>query len=141
VYGLADKDESVYGHPSLVEAGIEIGFFPHDLMPELLALNKEWSDSLRVKAIVQPNDTSPIANVSYYKLGTSMQDNIHLFVRPPKDVGGFYTVEDAVKNVLAHGRTIEEIAVEWHKIDDQKVIVEKLVRQSVRSSSQLLNLV
>src|SRR5208337_3334487 len=75
VYGIADKDESVYGHPSLVEAGIEIGFFPHDLMQELLVLNKAWSDSLRVKPIVPPNDTSPLANVSYYKLGTSMQDN------------------------------------------------------------------
>jgi hypothetical protein len=59
-----------------------------------------------------------------------MTDNIHLFVRPPKDAGGFYTTEDAAKNVLAHGRTLEEIAIEWHRIDDQKVIVEKLVRQS-----------
>jgi pyrimidine deaminase RibD-like protein len=139
VYGIADKHESVYGHASLVEAGIEIGFFPNDLMQELLALNKEWSDSLRVQPIVPPNDTSPIANVSYYKLGTSMQDNTHLFVRPPKDVG-FYTVEDAAKNVLAHGRTIEEIAVEWHKIDRQRVIIEKLVRQSYVSSNRLLSL-
>lgn len=54
-----------------------------------------------------------------------MTDNIHLHVRPPKDADGFFTVEDAVKNVLAYGRTIEEIAVEWHKIDRQKVIVEK----------------
>jgi pyrimidine deaminase RibD-like protein len=139
VYGIADKHESVYGHASLVEAGIEIGFFPNDLMQELLTLNKKWSDSLRVHSIVPPNDTSPIANVSYYKLGTSMQDNTHLFVRPPKD-GGFYTVEDAAKNVLAHGRTIEEIALEWHKIDRQKVIVEKLVRQSYGSSNRLLSL-
>ena len=71
VYGMADKHESVYGHASLVEAGIEIGFFPNDLMQELLALNKEWSDLLRVKPIVPPNDTSRLANVSYYKLGTS----------------------------------------------------------------------
>jgi len=141
VYGIADKDESVYGHASLVEAGIEIGFFPNDLMQEVLALNKDWSDSLRVKPIVPPNDTSPLANVSYYKLGTSMQDNIHLFVRPPKSTGGFYTVEDAAKNVLAHGRTIDEIAVEWHRIDNQKVIVEKLVRQGSGSSNRLLNLV
>jgi pyrimidine deaminase RibD-like protein len=140
VYGMADKHESVYGHASLVEAGIEIGFFPNDLMQELLALNKEWSDTLRVKPLVPPNDTPPIANVSYYKLGTSMQDNIHLFVRPPKDGGGFYTVEDATKNVLAHARTIEEIAVEWHKIDDQKVIVEKLVRQTHGGSNRLLSL-
>jgi pyrimidine deaminase RibD-like protein len=139
VYGMADKDESVYGHHSLVEAGIEIGFFPHDQMQELLALNKRWSDSLRVEPIVPPNDTSPLANVSYYKLGTSMQDNTHFFVRPPKEAGGFFTVEDAVKNVLAHGRTIEEIAIEWHKMDDQKVIVEKLVRQSYGSSHRLLN--
>ena len=139
VYGIADKHESVYGHASLVEAGMEIGFFPNDLMQELLALNKEWSDSLRVHPIVPPNDTGPIANVSYYKIGTSMQDNTHLFVRPPKDCG-FYTVEDAAKNVLAHGRTIEEIALEWHKIDRQKVIAEKLVRQSHGSSNQLLNL-
>jgi pyrimidine deaminase RibD-like protein len=141
VYGIADKDESVYGHASLVEAGIEIGFFPNDLMQEVLALNKDWSDSLRVKPVVPPNDTSPLANVSYYKLGTSMQDNIHLFVRPPKNAGGFYTVEDAAKNVLAHGRTIDEIAVEWHRIDNQKVIVEKLVRQGSGSSNRLLNLV
>jgi len=141
VYGIADKDESVYGHASLAEAGIEIGVFPNDLMQELLALNKAWSDSLRVKPIIPPNDTSPLANASYYKLGTSMHDNIHLFVRPPKNAGGFYTVEDAAKNVLAHGRTIDEIAVEWHRIDRQKVIVEKLVRQGSGSSNRLLNLV
>ncbi len=114
---MADKDESVYGHSSLVEAGIEIGFFPNDLMQELLALNKNWSDSLRVKPIVPPNDTNAIANVSYYKPGTSMMENIHLVVRSPKDAGGFYTIEDAVKNVLAHGRTLEEIGVEWRRID------------------------
>jgi pyrimidine deaminase RibD-like protein len=135
VYGMADKDESVYGHASLVEAGIEIGFFPSDLMPELLALNKRWSDSLRVKPIVLPNDTDAIAHVSYYKLGTSMQDNIHLFVRPSKEAGGFFTIEDAARNVLAHGRTREEIAVEWRRIDTQKVLVEKLVRQGFGNSS------
>jgi pyrimidine deaminase RibD-like protein len=140
VYGMADKHESVYGHPSLVEAGIEIGFFPHDLMQELLDLNREWSDSLRIKPIVPPNDTPPLASVSYYKLGTSMADNTHFFVRPPWTDGGFFTVEDAPKNVLAYGRTIEEIAVEWHKIHVQKVHVEKLVRQNTYSSSQLLNL-
>src|SRR5258708_20800639 len=54
-----------------------------------------------------------IANASYYKPGTSMEDNLHLYVRPPKDAAdGFFTVEDAKKNVLAYGRTIEEIAVE-----------------------------
>jgi pyrimidine deaminase RibD-like protein len=138
VYGMADKHESVYGHASLVEAGIEIGFFPNDLMPELLALNKPWTDSLRVKPLVPPNDTNAIANVSYYKLGTSMQDNIHLYVRPPRSADGFYTVEDSVKNVLAHGRTLEDIAIEWHKIDDHKRIVEKLVRQNHGANHQLL---
>jgi pyrimidine deaminase RibD-like protein len=141
VYGLADKDESVYGHPSLVEAGIEIGFFPHDLMQDLLALNKQWSDSLRVEPIVPPNDTPPLASVSYYKLGTSMADNTHFFVRPPKEAGGFFTVEDALKNVISHGRTLDEIAIEWHKMDAQKRIVDKLVRQSAGSSHQLLNLI
>jgi pyrimidine deaminase RibD-like protein len=141
VYGMADKDESVYGHSSLVEAGIEIGFFPNDLMQELLALNKDWSDSLRVMPIVPPNDTPPLANVSYYKLGTSMQDNIHLFVRPPKDAGGLFTIEDGAKNVLAHGETLEEIAVKWHQIDTQKVVVEKLVRQGSGSSNRLLSLI
>jgi pyrimidine deaminase RibD-like protein len=141
VFGMPDKDESVYGHHTLIEAGIEIGVFPHDLIQELLALNKEWTDSLRVKPIVPPNDTSPLANVSYYRLGTSMLDNIHMFVRPPKDAGGFYTVEDAAKNVLAHGRTPEEIAIEWHRIDKQRVIVEKLVRQSSGSSSRLFSFV
>ena len=140
VYGLADKDESVYGHPSLVEARIEVGVFAPDLMQELLALNKQWADSLRVKPIVPPNDTSPLATVSYYKLGTSMEDNTHFFVRPPKDSDGFFTVEDAAKNVVAHGRTIEDIAIEWHKMDNHKVIVEKLARQGSGSSHRLLNL-
>ena len=141
VYGLADKDETVYGHSYLSEAGIEIGLFPKDLMQELLALNKEWSDSLRVKPIVPPNDTNAIADVSYNKPGTPMTDNIHLFVRPPKGAGGFYTIEDAAKNVLAHGRTLEEIGVEWRRIDIQKVLVEKLNRQGYGngSGSRLLN--
>ena len=142
VYGMADKHESVYGHSSLVEAGIEIGFFPNDLMQELLILNKGWSDSLRLKQGVPPsNDTSPLANVSYYKPGTSMADNTHFFVRPPWTAGGFFTVEDALRNVLAYGRTLEEIAIEWHRMDKQKVIVEKLVRQSYRGSNRLFNFV
>jgi pyrimidine deaminase RibD-like protein len=142
VSGSADKDESVYGHSTLVEAGIEIGFFSHDLMQELLVLNKKWSDSRRAKqGIPPPNDTNPLANVSYYKLGTSMADNTHFFVRPPKDAGGFFTIEDNVKIVLAWGRTIEEIAVKWHQLDDQKIIVEKLVRQGSGSSHRLLNLI
>ena len=87
-----------------------------------------------------PNDTPPLANVSYYRLGTSMADNTHFFVRPPWTDGGFFTVEDALENVLAYGRTIDDIAIEWHKMDGQKRIVEKLVRQSSGSSHQLLNL-
>jgi len=139
VFGMPDKDESVYGHHTLIEAGIEIGVFPHDLMQELLDLNKDWTDSLRVTPIVPPNNMPPLANVSYYKLGTSMADNISMFVRPPKDAGGFYTVEDAAKNVLAHGRTPEEIAIEWHRIDKRRVIVEKLVRQTYGSNNQLFS--
>jgi pyrimidine deaminase RibD-like protein len=142
VSGMADKDESVYGHSSLVEAGIEIAFFPNDLMQELLVLNKKWSDSRRAKqGVPPPNDTAPLANVSYYKPGTSMSDNTHMFVRPPKEADGFFTVEDAVKNVLAYGRTLEEIAIEWHRIDDRKVIVEKLIRQSAGSSNRLLSFI
>jgi hypothetical protein len=73
---MADKDETVYGHSSLSEAGIEIGLFPRDLEQELLVLNKRWSDTRRKpKFIPPPNDTSPLADVSYYKPGTSMQDH------------------------------------------------------------------
>jgi pyrimidine deaminase RibD-like protein len=141
VYGLADKDETVFGH-SLSEAGIEIGLFPTDLIQKLLVLNKEWSDTRRKPEVVPPsNDTAPLANVSYYEPGTSMTDNIHLFVRPPKEVGGFFTVEDAAKNGLAYGRTLEEISVEWRRIDTHKVIVEKLIRQSAGSSNRLLNFI
>jgi pyrimidine deaminase RibD-like protein len=141
VYGLADKDESVYGHHSLVEAGIEVWLFPNDLMPELHSLNKEWSGTRRKHEVLpSPNATSPLANVSYYKPGTSMTENAHFFVRPPKEGGGFFTVEDAAKKVLAGGQTLEEIAVKWHQMDDQKVIIEGLKRQSSGSSNQLLNL-
>ena len=140
VSGSADKDESVYGHSTLVEAGIEIGFFQHDLMQELLVLNKAFNDSRRAKQGIPPaNNTAPLANVSYYKLGTSMADNTHFFVRPPKEGGGFFTLEDTDKNVLAYGETIEKIAIEWHKMDNHKRIVEKLVRQSYGSSHQLLS--
>jgi hypothetical protein len=69
-----------------------------------------------------------------------MIDNIHLSVRPPKDAGGFFTVEDASRTVLAWGRTLQEIAVKWHQMDDQKVIVEGLQRQSSGSSHRLLSL-
>ena len=110
-------------------------------MQELLVLNKTFNDSRRAKQGIPPaNNTPPIANVSYYKLGTSMADNTHFFVRPPKDADGFYTVEDADKTVLAHARTIDEIAIAWYGMDDRKRIVEKLVRQSAGSSHQLLNL-
>lgn len=69
-----------------------------------------------------------------------MADNAHFFVRPPKEAGGFFTVEDALKSVISHGRTLDEIAIEWHKMDAQKRIVEKLVRQSAGSSHRRLNL-
>lgn len=142
VYGMGDKHESVYGHASLQEAGIEVAVFPSDLMEELLALNKDWADSLRTKPIVPPNGTSPLAYVTYYKPGTSIEDNIWVLVRPPKDAGGFYTVEDAANNVLAYARTLEEIAVEWRRIDAEKVIVEKMSRRNSanNSGSQLFNI-
>jgi pyrimidine deaminase RibD-like protein len=141
VFGMADKDESVYGHVSLTEANIAVGLFPTDLIQELVALNKNWSDTRRQSEIAPPpNDASPLANVSYYKPGTSMADNIHLFVRPPKNDGGLFTVEDAAKNVLAWGRTLQEIAVKWHQIDDKKVIIEGLKRQNSGSSHQILAL-
>jgi pyrimidine deaminase RibD-like protein len=141
VSGMPDKDKDVYGFSSLAEAGIHIGLFPNDLMQEVLALNKQWSATRRILEVLPPpNDTNAIAHVSYHTPGTSMQDNILLVVRPPSDVGGFYTIEDAAKNVLAYGRTPEEIGVEWRRIDTQKVIVEKRVRQSAGGSSQLLSL-
>jgi len=142
VYGMADKHESVYGHSTLVEARIEIGLFSDDLMDELLALNKGWSDSLRLKqGIPPPNDTSPLADVSYYKLGTSMADNSYFYVRPPKDPNGFYTIEDNAKNVIAGGKTLEEIAMKWRLFDAKEVIEEKLVRQGHGCSDRLLKLV
>jgi pyrimidine deaminase RibD-like protein len=125
VYGLADKDETVFGHSSLDEAGIEVGLFPKDLRRELLTLNKEWSDTRRKPVTPPPNDTPPLANWSYHKPGTPMTDNTHLFFRPPKDAGGFYTIEDINRNVLACGRTFDETAVKWHQIDTQRVLVEK----------------
>ena len=141
VSGMPDKDRDVYGLSSLAEAGIHIGFFPSDLMQELLALNKQWSDSRREEPFTPPpNHTSPIAQASYYKPGTSMQDTIELFVRPPHN-SDFYTVEDADRNVLAYGRTIEEIALRWHEIDGQKVIVEKFKRIRHGGSHQLLGFV
>jgi hypothetical protein len=70
-----------------------------------------------------------------------MADNTHMFVRPLKEAGGSFTIEDADKNVLAYGRTDEEAAIEWYRIDRQKVIVEKLVRQSYGSSNRLFSFI
>jgi pyrimidine deaminase RibD-like protein len=141
VYGLADKDETVFGHSSLTEVGIKVALFSDDLIQALLVLNKKWSDTRRKPEVMPPpNDTSPIASVSYYKMGTSMLDCTYLFVRPPKDADGVYTVEDAAKKVLAQGRTLQEIAIQWHRIHGEKIIGERLVLQSARSSNQLLNL-
>jgi pyrimidine deaminase RibD-like protein len=133
VFGMPDKDESVYGHVSLTEAGIDVALFPKSLIQELVALNKKWSDTLRVKPIPPPpNDTTPLASASYYKPGTSMLDNIHLHVRPPNHDGGFFTIEDNDKNVLDYARTFDEIAAKWHAIDTQERVMEK--RQRVGSS-------
>jgi pyrimidine deaminase RibD-like protein len=141
VFGMPDKDESVYGHVSLIEANIAVGHFPADLIQELAALNKNWSNTRRQPEIApSPNDTSPVANASYYKPGTSMADNLHLFVRPPKNDGGFFTIEDAAKKVLFWGQTLQDIAVKWQQIDAQKRIVEGLHRQGSGSSHQLLAL-
>jgi pyrimidine deaminase RibD-like protein len=141
VYGMADKDESVYGHVSLTEANINVGLFPRDLIQELIAINKNRSDTRRQSdSPPPPNHTSSLAMVSYYKPGTSMAENIHLYVRPPKDNGGPFTVEDAANKVLAWGQTLQEIAVKWHQIDDQKVIVQGLWRQGIGSSHPLLAL-
>lgn len=141
VYGLADKDETVFGHSSLDEAGIEVGLFPKTLRQELLTLNKKWSDTRRKpEAMPPPNDTPPKATQSYNKPGTPMTDNIHLFFRPPKETGGFYTIEDISRNVLACGRTFDEAAVKWRQIDIQKVLIEKLNRQGGLCGDQRLRL-
>ena len=55
VSGMPDKDREVYGLSSLAEAKIHIGLFPSDLMQELIALNKEWSDSRR-----NPDDSNVV---------------------------------------------------------------------------------
>ena len=139
VYGLGDKHESVYGHASLQEAGIAVAGFPDDLMQELLDLNKEWTDSLRKPEVTPPpNVDGWLANASYNKPGTSMLDNIHLTVRPPKNSDGFFTVEDNAYKVWAYARTLEEIAMKWHQIDDRLRIVEKMNRVGSGNSHQLL---
>src|SRR6202034_4635294 len=129
VYGLADKDETVFGHSSLDEAGVEIGLFPKVLIEELLILNKKWSHTRRQPVVVPPpNDTPPLAYTFYYKRGTPMTEQLCLLVRPPKDVAGSYTIENQLKDVLAHAKTFEDIAIKWKNIDAQKTIVEKLDR-------------
>jgi pyrimidine deaminase RibD-like protein len=139
VYGLADKDESVYGHVSLAEAGIAVALFPQDLIDELQALNKEWSDTRRQPEVMPPpNRDGYLADAQYYKPGTSITDKIHLIVRPPKDAGGFYTVEDNAYKVWAYARTIEEIAMKWHQIDDRLRIIEKMNRVSWGGGDQRL---
>jgi pyrimidine deaminase RibD-like protein len=139
VYGMGDKHESVYGHASLQEAGIAVAGFSDDLMQELLDLNKEWIDSLRKPEVVPPpNREGWLANASYNKPGTSMLDNIHLTVRPPKEASGFFTVEDNNYKVWAYARTIEEIAMKWHQIDDRLRIIEKMNRVSWGGGDQRL---
>jgi pyrimidine deaminase RibD-like protein len=140
VYGLGDKDESVYGHISLAEEGIELGLFLKDLIQELVALNKKWSDTRRKPEVVPPaNRVGYLADVQYYMPGTSMLDNIHLIARPPKDEGGYYTIEDKDFNVVAYARTIEEIAAKWHHIDTQKRLVEKMRRDKWGVADQRLD--
>lgn len=143
VSGMPDKDKNVYGLSSLAEAKIHIGLFPSDLMQELLALNKAWSDTRRGPEVMPPpNNTNAIANARYYKPGTPMTDSIFLVVKPPKDGDGdgFFTIEDTAKNVLACGRTIADIAVEWRAIYTQRVIKEKMKWNGGGSSNPLLNL-
>jgi pyrimidine deaminase RibD-like protein len=141
VFGMADKDESVYGHVSLLEADIEVSLFPKSLIQELISLNKEWSDTRR-RAEVAPsaNHTTPLAHASYYKPGTAMENNLHLYVRPPDGVGGLFTIEDASKTVLAWARTEEDIAFKWRQIDVEKTIREGLERQTSGGRHHLLAL-
>lgn len=142
VFGMPDKDESVYGHVSLSEAGIKIGLFPHELTQELQALNKDWSETRRKPEVMPtPNRVGYLAGAQYNKPTTPMTDNIHLVVRPPKDEGSFFTVEDSAYNVLAYARTFEEIAVKWQAINTHKRIMEKMNRVSSGSTDQRLNLV
>jgi len=54
VYGMPDKDESVYGHVSLVEANISVDLFPSGLIQGLVALNRKWSDTRREPEIAPP---------------------------------------------------------------------------------------
>jgi pyrimidine deaminase RibD-like protein len=136
VSGMPDEDKDVYGLSALLGAGIHIAFFPNDLMQEVYALNKEWSKTRRKPdALPPPNDTDAIATASYQKPGTSMQDNFTLYVRRPKDDEGFYTIEDAAKQVLDYARTLEKISIKWRRINDEKEIEENLVRQGSSNMS------
>jgi len=58
VSGMPDKDKHVYGFSLLLEANIHLGLFPNDLMQELSALNKQWSDTRR-KPKVFHHPTTP----------------------------------------------------------------------------------
>jgi pyrimidine deaminase RibD-like protein len=141
VYGMGDKHESVYGHASLQQAGIAVAIFSDDLMQDLLAINKDWTDSLRKPEVMPPpNRVGWLADATYNKPGTPMTDNIHLTVRPPEDADGFYTVEDNADNVVAYARTFDEIAIKWLAIDSQKRLVEKMRRVNWGSSDQRLSL-
>jgi pyrimidine deaminase RibD-like protein len=139
VFALADKDVTVFGHSTLSEAGIAIALFPQDLIDELQALNKEWSDTRRKPEVTPPpNVNGWLANASYNKPGTSMTDNIHLTVRPPKNSDGFFTVEDNAYKVWAYALTFDEIAMKWHQIDDRLRIIEKMNRVGSGNSDQRL---
>jgi pyrimidine deaminase RibD-like protein len=141
VYGVADKDASVYGHVSLTEANIAVSLFPSDLIQELVTLNKGWSDTRRPSETAPPpNDTKPLADASYYKPGTSMADNLRLYLRPPENDAGLFTIEDGAKNVLAWDKTLKDIALKWHELNNQKAIAEGLQRQGSASSHGLLAL-
>jgi hypothetical protein len=125
-----------------VEADIDVKLFPRDLIQALVALNKQWSDTRRKPEVPPPpNDTTPLATVSYYKPGTPMENNPHFAARPPKDAGGFFTIEDIKRTVLAWGKTPQEIAIKWHQMDDQKIIVEGMRRQGSSSSNRLFNFI
>jgi pyrimidine deaminase RibD-like protein len=141
VFGMPDKDESVYGHVSLTEAGIDVALFPKSLIQELIALNKKWSDTRRQPEVVPPpNRAGHLADAQYNKPGTPMTDNIHLYVRPPKDEGGFYTVEDNGYKVWAYDRTFDGIAVKWRQVNDRLRIIEKMNRVGSGSTDQRLGL-
>jgi pyrimidine deaminase RibD-like protein len=140
VYGLGDKDETVFGHIQLQEARIPVGTFPQDLIEQLQVINKRWSETRRQREIAPPpNNSNAIANASYYKPGTDMRDNIHLYVRQPEKPDGFYTVEDIGKNVLAWNKTLKGVAVEWHRLDTHYTVAEGRDRVAAGSSNQLLS--